>query len=130
VRKAVSVDALLAQAKKEGVLVERLDLVKELKAFEGRGFGRFIVGRRGKASRFEPSKAATAAAPENGERAEASATTSYVEAESTEPVPMGQILHRFNLRPNFEVEIRLPDDLSEREAERLAAYIRTLPFTL
>jgi hypothetical protein len=36
--------------------------------------------------------------------------------------------HRYILRPNLAVRIRLPLDLSAHEAQRLAAYINTLPF--
>jgi hypothetical protein len=36
--------------------------------------------------------------------------------------------HRFLLRPGVEVNLRLPGDLTKREAERLADFIRTLPF--
>lgn len=37
-------------------------------------------------------------------------------------------VHRFHLRPDFEVRIPLPDDLTEREAERLAMFFKSLPY--
>jgi hypothetical protein len=37
-------------------------------------------------------------------------------------------VHRFHLRPDFEVKIKLPDDLTEREGERLAAFLKSLPY--
>lgn len=40
----------------------------------------------------------------------------------------GFVEHRFLLRPGVEVNLRLPGDLTKREAERLADFIRTLPF--
>jgi hypothetical protein len=36
--------------------------------------------------------------------------------------------HRFHLRPDFEVKLELPDDLTEREAHRLATFLRSLPY--
>jgi hypothetical protein len=40
----------------------------------------------------------------------------------------GFVEHRFLLRPEVEVNLRLPSDLTRREAERLADFMRTLPF--
>ncbi len=40
----------------------------------------------------------------------------------------GTIGHRFVLRPDFQVQLELPQDLNQREANRLAEFIRTLPF--
>jgi len=37
-------------------------------------------------------------------------------------------LHRFHLRPDFEVAVQLPNDLTEREAKRLAKFIKSLPY--
>jgi hypothetical protein len=36
--------------------------------------------------------------------------------------------HSYKLRPNHTLQLTLPTDLSAREAERLAGWIRTLPF--
>ncbi len=35
--------------------------------------------------------------------------------------------HTFQLRADYKVEIKLPSDLSEAEAKRLAAFLVTLP---
>lgn len=36
--------------------------------------------------------------------------------------------HEFVLRPGLRVELRLPADLSDREADRLAGWVKSLPF--
>ena len=38
------------------------------------------------------------------------------------------LTHRFNLRPDLEIQFQLPTDLDDAEAERLSEFIRTLPF--
>ena len=40
------------------------------------------------------------------------------------------LVHSFHLRPDFQVSVRLPLDLTEREAERIAMFIRSLPMGL
>ena len=37
------------------------------------------------------------------------------------------LIHIFNLRVDLPVEFSLPNDLTYKEAERLAAFIKTLP---
>ncbi len=42
--------------------------------------------------------------------------------------PAGTIMHKFQLRPHWQVDLALPLDLTEREAARLSEFIKTLPF--
>ena len=42
--------------------------------------------------------------------------------------PEGSIEHRYQLRPDRQVLLVLPADLTAREAGRLAEFIKTLPF--
>ena len=39
----------------------------------------------------------------------------------------GKLQHSFHLRPGLQVRIELPEDLTEREAERLARFVQSLP---
>ncbi|MGO7634192.1 hypothetical protein [Rhizobium leguminosarum] len=39
----------------------------------------------------------------------------------------GMLLHSFHLRSGLQIKIELPDDLTEREAERLARFVQSLP---
>lgn len=50
------------------------------------------------------------------------------EPEVTEEEPAGALQHRFYLRPDFIVKLKLPADLTESEADRLRTFIASLPF--
>lgn len=41
--------------------------------------------------------------------------------------PTGALRHSFHLRPDCQITIELPDNLTEREADRLARFIQSLP---
>lgn len=41
--------------------------------------------------------------------------------------PSDDIVHVFVLRDDFHLQVRLPEDLTPREAERLAMWVQTLP---
>ena len=47
------------------------------------------------------------------------------EERAPDPAPL---LHVFHLRPDFKLQIPLPMDLTEHEAERLATFLLSLPF--
>lgn len=38
------------------------------------------------------------------------------------------ITHRFQLRHDYTVKLKLPEDLTDREAERIALFVQALPF--
>jgi hypothetical protein len=136
--------------------VERWQVVQFFKRLGDTGCGRFIVGRKGHASRFEwwyESVSVAAAAlgqrvdlaplgeeEETDDEEEASEKETVIEdAEDAEDVvsdeavdasaPSEKVVdHSYVLRANFTVRLRLPVTLKKGEAERLAAFIRTLPF--
>lgn len=121
---------LMHRGGKEFSRREMIDVLKQLKEY---GIGDFIIGRRGQPSRFEwavemigVGKAA------RGENAEieplGDMATGEVDEEEDLEVPDGAIRHTYNLRPDFGVSLNLPNDLSNKEAVRLADFIRTLPF--
>jgi hypothetical protein len=106
---------------------ERRDIVKVLRELETMRAGRLIVGRRKQKTRFAWTdqfdvvatlKKALLLSPKGAV------------APAPDPLPdqAGLLRHRYLLRPAFEVELGLPADLSVREAERLADFIKTLPF--
>ncbi len=39
----------------------------------------------------------------------------------------GMLQHSFHLRPGLQIRIDLPDDLTDREADRLARFVQSLP---
>jgi DNA-binding MarR family transcriptional regulator len=132
----VDVDRLAAK-----VEVPRPDVVRALKAFEEVGLGRYISGRRGLKSRFrryvdllvvaryasgqagDIDEVSLAAASED-EALDATGALSDVSRNGS-----SDLTHRFQLRPDAPISFDLPRDLTSSEADRLANYIRTLPFS-
>lgn len=115
------------------------DLVKTMRDLDKEGYGRFIVGRKGHASRFQWSDKSRqdssriveqddhAAISEADTLDSASHRVAHDES-STNGVQETLLAHSFHLRPDQTVKFSLPKDLTQAEAERFAAFIRTLPF--
>jgi hypothetical protein len=119
------VDRLMAVLAAEGHEVSRGDIIDALRSLENLNAGQFVTGRRGWPSRFiwnvgmvSVGKAAA------GEPQEIETIPSE---NSEEPPESAMLAHSFYLRVDTPVTIELPFDLTKAEAERLAAFIRTLP---
>ena len=102
----------------ERLVVSRRKLVATLKAMDVTGCGRFRTGRRGLPSRFEWTPAAVSLARGVAEAGQTNAPTAATNL----------ISHPYRLRRSLTVSVSLPEDLTEREANRLADFIRTLAF--
>jgi hypothetical protein len=64
-----------------------------------------------------------------GKAASGQGTLEAVSGEPDEEDRVAQtIRHEYRLRPDFTAEIELPEDLTTREALRLADFLKTLPF--
>lgn len=122
-----TLDGLTAGLSENGEAISRSDVLELFRELEGLGFGKFIVGRRGRDSRFrwavDPVDLAAIAAEDGRPRETVRAGKGTVDASGE-----GTITHRYVLRPGFVVDLTLPGDLSGAEASRLADFIRTLPF--
>lgn len=120
-RRVVKVDQI------EKVLsdITRADIIDVFRKLEELGFGRFVVGRRGASSRFERE----VSLPSLGKAAAGQGTivAASNDSDDTDEEP-ATVRHQYRLRPTFAAQIELPADLTEKEAERLASFIRTLPF--
>jgi hypothetical protein len=94
---------------------------------EIQGIGQFVVGRRGAPSRFEWNQSSLsvgrAAGGEVSELEERPASSQDVEQDDADLL----VTHRFRLRSDVEIELRLPANFQKGEAERLADYVKTLP---
>ncbi|MFQ5511989.1 MAG: hypothetical protein ACE5EO_09085 [Candidatus Krumholzibacteriia bacterium] len=113
-----------------GAAPSRSELIDFFKALEELGLGTYIVGRRGRTSRFrwatDPVEAAVVAAggaPHAGDSGMDDAGSDGADGALT-----GTITHEFVLRSDFTVKLMLPADLSTDEASRLAGFVKTLPF--
>ncbi len=119
------VHRILLLLRNEGQNISRGQIVQVLKRLEELGCGQFLVGRHGWPSRFVWSVGSLGASRAAlGEGTQIQAVTQEGE-EATEQTEV--LSHVFNLRPDMKVTIDLPSDLSHGEAERLAAFMKTLP---
>lgn len=108
-------DELYNTLRKEGEDVEKPEIIEIFKELDKKGYGDYIVGRRGWSTRIEWNEHAR-----NLPREENYSTRKESIANSIE--------HKFILRPGFEVFLILPEDLSSKEARRLSNFVETLPF--
>jgi len=56
-------------------------------------------------------------------------TRTFLEPPTAEVMEVDYRLHRFWLREDLEVEVKLPLDLTDEEAERFAVFVTTLPLS-
>jgi hypothetical protein len=112
----------------------RRSLIGFFKRLSDTGAGELIIGRRGRLTRFQwragigMLEAVHAA---GGETSGAVLTESAPREEVAGGTRMGvqdQLVHQFAIRRDFIVRLSLPVDFSREEAERLAAFIKALPF--
>jgi len=127
-----TVDRLQQALEAEGKNISRREAVDFFKRLERLGCGKFLAGRRGRKSRFQwkvPSVSVGQAA--RGTTATIEAIPDATQAPDTEPALAAVCLvltHTFQLRPDYQVRIELPPDITNKEAARLAEFIRALPF--
>lgn len=120
------------------------EIVALLRKLDDIGAGEFKVGRRGSKTRIEwlysqrglgQAARGEAAQPEkidevDPDELEDSEADVETAGETSDEVGEddGLIAHSFQLRPDLRLSIRLPADLTSKEAERLAGFIRQVPF--
>lgn len=103
--------------------IKKADVIAGFRALEDAGCGRYVEGRHGWPSRFVwEVKSLDVAGAAKGER---SPEPSSGEAAGAD---LDMIEHSFVLRPDLTVSFELPDDLTQRESARLAAFLQALPF--
>lgn len=121
------VDRVMQILGQNGNEVPRSDIVAMFRALEQYQCGQFIIGRRGWPSRFVWSVGMISVG-----RA-ATGEISEIETLAQEPgedvaAATEALVHSFHLRPQWEVNLELPSDLTTNEAHRLADFIKSLPF--
>ncbi len=132
-----SVRRLEQALREEGVLLSRAEIIDVLKELGALKVGRFISGRRGWESRFAWNfglgSVGRAAA---GNTRQLERITDDAESDLDEPAEddteiedlSDALTHTFRLRPDYEVSLHLPADLTVKEAARLAEFVTALPF--
>ncbi len=123
-----TVENLQRVGTRTGIELSRQQVISVLQSLESAGCGDFIVGRRGKSSRFIW-KVSTAAV---GDLARGAQVHRSELSRPTESVFSGEegdiVVHQYHLRPGLKpVRLELPIDLTVTEAARLAMFITTLP---
>ena len=113
------------------------EVVRVFKELASAGCGTFRNGRKGYKSRMEWEYSLVslgevakgeAVIPELIDLSSLDDEEDDFEVTSPEEADEGLITHAFQLRPEMVLHLGFPSDLTAREAERLAAFIRTLPF--
>jgi hypothetical protein len=127
--------SLFASLNANNTTVQQWKLIRAFRELEKLGCGQYVEGRHGHPSRFVWN-------PEFGSLSicRAAFGESLVSTETDAENPdlgtfdrgtdekNSQLLsHYFNLRADYEIEFTLPIDLTKTEAERLAAFVRSLP---
>ena len=129
-----AVELTLTELRRVQPNASRLHVVQMLKELSEQGHGIFVPGRKGRPSRFRyvstmRRKAEPAAAVKGPDGASSEGTAARGTA--APPPPAEHIArHGFRLRRDFLASLDLPDDLTLAEAERLAAFVRTLPLEI
>jgi hypothetical protein len=126
-------DQLLLRLSNAGKAASRTEVINVMRKLDEYGCGKFITGRKGHPTRFEwqydlvsVGKAAAGGAQsveelqpvdedENGD-------------EEIAETPEDSLEHTYQLRPDRQIGLLLPADLSAHEARRLSEFIKTLPF--
>lgn len=121
------VTSLSSSLSKKGI--SRNNIIKTFKTLADLGCGTFITGRRGGESRFQwhvsSKDLGRFAAGENAAVGSSQSADGDVDANKA---ILNQIDHKYQLRPDVKTTFLLPCDLTAVEAERLATFIRSLPF--
>ena len=123
-QRETKVDRLLKLLEAANYRPSRGDLIALFKDLVDISCGQFVAGRHGWPSRFiwdvdtlSVSRYVVGETPEVG--AIQSLKENFIERDL--------IKHAFNLRTDLQICFELPVDLTEKEAERLAGFLKTLP---
>lgn len=134
-KKSMSVSYVHRVAYKTDVATS--EAVRVLKELADIGCGRFVVGRHGKKSRlvwfYSLISVGQVARGEAEDFEELESEIDDDEILNLEELEDGDdtgdlTSHSFQLRPDLIVRFSLPTDITSREADRIAAFVKTLPF--
>lgn len=107
------------------------EIVELFKEFSKLDVGDYIVGRKGAETRiswnFDVKSIASMAKGESSEVRSVPVDAPRDDDEEDQN-PEGFMTHSFALRPDVKVDLSLPLDLSDKEADRLAGWVKSLPF--
>lgn len=122
-QRITKVDQILSRLR--DLEIPRWAAIQLFRGLEKLGYGRFIEGRKGHPSRFVWSSNSIEVA--KAAKGESVSITMIASDESDDNDAEEMITHRFYLRAKTVVSIDLPTDFTEKEAERLGSFLKTLP---
>lgn len=126
-RRTIKVDNLLWKLRQQSADVSRAEVVKVFKELEDSGFGKYMPGRWEHPSRFEwnANLIEVGKAASGDEDVIEPLEAAALGDSSDEP---DMVEHLFRLRPDLQVLLELPENLTRNEAARLAEFVKSLPF--
>ncbi|WP_371324085.1 hypothetical protein VX159_00725 [Dechloromonas sp. ZY10] len=118
---------MLTHLQNDGFDFKRGDVIGAFRLLENVGCGKYVEGRHGWPSRFVwMTKSLLVSSAAKGQEPPIHEATPDCDNDSAEDIEF--IEHSFVLRPDIPISFELPADLTEYEASRIAAFIKTLPF--
>jgi hypothetical protein len=126
-------ESLIAAIKRDtSRRIERRRIIEFFRLLERARCGKYIEGRLGHPSRFSWDVGLVSvgqAARGDVRIVEGNAHDDMDEAAEPSTIRPASRTHRYHLRPDLEMSIELPADLTILEASRLADFVKTLPFS-
>jgi len=124
---STTVDRIQTNVLADGGNVSRADIVWVFRELEACGCGEFKAGRKGWSSRFE--WAVQMVGVGQAAAGETEKVEEITEEDKGEEAGASSLKHSFRLRPDVTTTIELPADVTSSEAQRLADFIKTIPFS-
>jgi len=105
------------------------EVLNFFRLLDEKSFGSFIVGRKGNDSRikweYDHNSIGGFLLGKSTELKKATSNSISYDGGSQ---PSDKIAHSFHLRPDFQLEILLPNDFDHRDLNRLCKWLETIPF--
>lgn len=118
---------ILARLRNDGRTVRKPDAIAGFRTLEECGCGQYVPGRHGWPSRFVWSVGSLAAC-QTAQGVDTSVETLPESNEDEElDAEIDTLSHSLQLRVDFDAELQLPTDLTQREAERIAMFVKAIP---
>jgi hypothetical protein len=124
-RGLITVETLQAKLNQGEQRFQKGEIIGFFKSLEELKCGRFIAGRRGHSSRFQWNESTGMATIGKIAAGDVNPTKELDDLNDLEDTAL---THSYNLRPNFIINLELPKNITHTEANRLASFIKTLPF--
>ena len=124
---STTVDRIQTNVGTNGGDVSRADIVGVFRELEASGCGTFKAGRKGWPSRFE--WAVQMVSVGQAAAGETEKVEEITEEDQGEEDGANALRHSFRLRPDVTVTFELPANVTAGEAQRLADFLKTVPFS-